>query len=65
MHVGGFEEVGDEAIDWEAAFELLAEDFEARQGFGERQEPGSVAHGYGFGVGFDGFIGDVYISSSV
>lgn len=46
VDIGCFEEVGDEAVDGEAAFELLAEDFEAGEGFGEGEEAVSEAHGY-------------------
>lgn len=46
VDVCGFEEVGDEAVDGEAAFELFTEDFEAGESFGEGQEAGPEAHGH-------------------
>jgi hypothetical protein len=36
MHVGCLEEVGDEAINGQASFELLAENFESRESLGKR-----------------------------
>ena len=60
VDVGGFEQVGDESVDGEAAFELLAEDLEATECFGEGEEAGTETHCHGGGIGFDGFVGNVH-----
>lgn len=46
VHIGCFEEVGDQAVDGKTAFELLAEDLEAGESFGEGEEAVAEAHGY-------------------
>lgn len=61
VDVGGFEEVGDEAIDGESTFEHLAEYLEAREGFGEGEETGSKAHCCRICGGFHRLVRDVWV----
>jgi hypothetical protein len=60
MHVSRFEKVSDETVDWETSFEPPAEDLEARESFGKGKEAGAKTHCHGFGLGFDGFVGDIF-----
>jgi hypothetical protein len=61
MHVGCLEEVGNEAVNGKASFELLAENFESRESLGERQEACSETHGDGVCISLHGLISDIWV----
>lgn len=61
MHVGCLEEVGNEAINGQTSFELLAENFESRESLGKGQKACSKAHGDGICIALHGLISDIWV----
>jgi hypothetical protein len=60
VNIRRFKEVGDETVDGKPALELLAEDLEAGQGFGEGQEASSETHCDRSGIGLDSFVSNIW-----
>lgn len=60
MYIGCFKEIGDEAVDGKTAAECLAKDLEPTELLGKGEEAGTEAHCDGFGVGFDGLVGNIW-----